>query len=1130
MGKRFWIIGLILLYNCCFSSLGWADYTNSKLVTLVISATDDGSGMGSGAQMMFSNDGLNWSVPEPFATIKTGWDLTAYGGGEEDGQKTVYLKLKDSAGNWSTDEITASIILELDTDGDGMPDWWEKEYNLDPNANDADQDDDQDGYTNLEEYLAGWNPTHSALTIHVDDDAPSGGDGTAEFPLNNIHQAIEQAIDADTILVLEGNYIEGQGLLMRERVDLVCESGARCTIDLDGSGFIEGVNYSTITRFKIINPLNNSGAITCPGTSPTIYNNVIIPSTDGTTGILLTNSSSAQIINNTILDAYIGIEIDSASPTIKNNIIIDNIMGIVTNGGSPVIDYNNVWGNLGAESCPSGDYCGATPGTHDISADPLFVGGSYYQLTADSPCIDAGTAEGAPSDDIDGDIRPQGAGYDIGADEYTGSDVCTDADSDGYYVPAGCGTEVDCDDSNANTHPGALELCDGIDNDCDPGTGDGVDEAWLDTACDGTDSDLCEEGVLECVAGVQICSDTTGDDLEQCDGIDNNCDDLIDEGFDDTDGDGIADCVDSDIDNDGIENADDNCPLIKNIDQTDTDVDGIGDACDNCPDDPNAEQSDVDEDGIGDICDEDTMLTPAGSDVVLDFNEINSALDVSIIFSQVIVSGYTSVNVNDTGPELPDGFEIAGSYYDIETSAIFSGVIEVCIYYDDTDMSETEEQNLALLHWENGVDVTSFLDTDNNMICGQVTSFSLFVIGEYNAGGDTGGDSNIGNADVGGDGSGGNGGCFIATAAYGTPMAKEVQILCRFRDTYLLPNFLGRKLVSLYYKISPPIARYIKNNAYLKAATRNILRPVVWLTQNFFIKCGNGEILEEAVYDDTITDGSASKNQPTRSKSYRKASSLKIQPSTSPQLKKSSATTLTRSPNTGKKLKRKKHIAFFGYLRLVGTTVFEDNILKNKAIIEDLLSSQQKSYVVGSVIPYGAKIIRIHERGIVLDKEGVRKQLAIADELGNPGDIAVLKAKGYKKVAEKEWLINPNSLIGNTENIFKLLAQVSIWPFINAGKIGGFKVNEIEQEAVVKKLGINEGDVINTVNGKTIDSLAKAYEVYQQIRKEPIIKLGIKRQQQEIALAYHIIPDGKPKYSIKQALQSSTISGIFDRR
>jgi hypothetical protein len=69
--------------------------------------------------------------------------------------------------------------------------------------------------------------------------------------------------------------------------------------------------------------------------------------------------------------------------------------------------------------------------------------------------------------------------------------------------------------------------------------------------------------------------------------------------------------------------------------------------------------------------------------------------------------------------------------------------------------------------------------------------------------------------------------CFIATAAYGTPMAQEIQALRRFRDEYLLTNPLGQALVNLYYKISPPIAEFITEHPSLKPIVRAGLMPVV---------------------------------------------------------------------------------------------------------------------------------------------------------------------------------------------------------------------------------------------------------------------------------------------------------------
>jgi hypothetical protein len=70
-------------------------------------------------------------------------------------------------------------------------------------------------------------------------------------------------------------------------------------------------------------------------------------------------------------------------------------------------------------------------------------------------------------------------------------------------------------------------------------------------------------------------------------------------------------------------------------------------------------------------------------------------------------------------------------------------------------------------------------------------------------------------------------GCFIATAAYGTPMVGEIQILREFRDEYLLTNPLGQALVNIYYRVSPPIADFITEHSRLKPIVRAALVPAV---------------------------------------------------------------------------------------------------------------------------------------------------------------------------------------------------------------------------------------------------------------------------------------------------------------
>lgn len=65
-------------------------------------------------------------------------------------------------------------------------------------------------------------------------------------------------------------------------------------------------------------------------------------------------------------------------------------------------------------------------------------------------------------------------------------------------------------------------------------------------------------------------------------------------------------------------------------------------------------------------------------------------------------------------------------------------------------------------------------------------------------------------------------GCFIATAAYGSPLAKELNVLRHFRDNYLPP-----KLASTYYYLSPSIAKAVAKHNTLRCLTRTGLKPAV---------------------------------------------------------------------------------------------------------------------------------------------------------------------------------------------------------------------------------------------------------------------------------------------------------------
>ncbi len=211
--------------------------------------------------------------------------------------------------------------------------------------------------------------------------------------------------------------------------------------------------------------------------------------------------------------------------------------------------------------------CGATPGTDPRSDHPHDVDGDGHPAARDCDDASADVFPGAPEvcngvdDDCDG-------GVDLGA-----ADMATwyvDVDRDGFggaetviacLAPEGA-TAVggDCDDADADAHPGAVERCGGADEDCD-GLRDDADPdvadagTWFpDDDGDGHGdatraTDACEAPAGH-VSGADDCDDTSAEvhpgATEACDGVDQDCDGQVDDGagievFADADGDGWGD-------------------------------------------------------------------------------------------------------------------------------------------------------------------------------------------------------------------------------------------------------------------------------------------------------------------------------------------------------------------------------------------------------------------------------------------------------------------------------------------------------------------------------------------------------------------------------------------------------------
>ncbi|MBI2112537.1 thrombospondin type 3 repeat-containing protein [Candidatus Woesearchaeota archaeon] len=305
--------------------------------------------------------------------------------------------------------------------------------------------------------------------------------------------------------------------------------------------------------------------------------------------------------------------------------------------------------------------------------------------------------------------------------DYDG-DGCKDDDEDPNDDNDVSSDDLDCDDNNAMIYPGALEICDGVDNNCELG----IDENLFNCNDDG---DTFLNSADNCPLVTNEDQDDTDEDNagNACDTCSNDASNDIDEDGICGDGDSCSEDSSNDADDDGIcgvglgtigkMTGPDNCPNKANTDNTDTDGDGFGDVCDNCIAVGNAGQGDVDKDGKGDACD-----TDGDNDGRLN---VNDNCDLIKNRDQKDSDGDGKGDVCDE--DIDSDLVVSGFYPVICSGGVHTNCNDNCVYTANRDQADHDTDSSGdLCDTDDDNDgISDLFDTCTSGVTGWISTYSL---------------------------------------------------------------------------------------------------------------------------------------------------------------------------------------------------------------------------------------------------------------------------------------------------------------------------------------------------------------------------------------------------------------------
>jgi len=199
-------------------------------------------------------------------------------------------------------------------------------------------------------------------------------------------------------------------------------------------------------------------------------------------------------------------------------------------------------------------------------------------------------------------------------------------------------------------------------------------------------------------------------------------------------------------------------------------------------------------------------------------------------------------------------------------------------------------------------------------------------------------------------------------------------------------------------------------------------------------------------------------------------------------------------------------------LRLLGTVAGDADVAC--AVIEDTNTRIQDLYKLGDIVQE-ARIERIERNRVILARGNYKEvlELSLTDVTGGSSRTAVAQAASSEKfrpegavkvISPTQFDINKRALLAKIGSIEKILKATRVTPYRVDGKVEGLRVTGLKNMSMARFIGLEDGDVIQIVNGQKLTSLQKAFQVFRKARVQPSVNIQLLRGDEKKTLSFNM--------------------------